>query len=79
MRYPSLVDTQWLKILNSSKSAFCYFLLKFVTLHNYHIMFSRYQITKEHISDAINAFHNGDYTNPTVVAHAFWVNTKIVH
>ena len=42
-------------------------------------MSSRYQITEERISDAINAFHNGDYTNPTAAARAFGVSAKTVH
>ena len=42
-------------------------------------MSSGYQITKERICDAINAFHNSDYTNPTAASRAFRVSTKIVH
>lgn len=42
-------------------------------------MSSKHQITEERITDAINAFHNGDYTNPTAVARAFAVSAKTVH
>ena len=42
-------------------------------------MSSRYQITEKRMSDAINAFHNGDYTNPTAAARAFGVSAKTVH
>lgn len=42
-------------------------------------MFSRYLITEKHISDAINAFHNDNYTNPTVTTQAFKMSTKIVY
>ena len=40
---------------------------------------SNYQITEERITDEINAFHNGDYTNPTAAARAFGVSAKTVH
>ena len=41
-------------------------------------MSSTYQITQGRISDAINALHNGDYSNSTAAARAFGVNPKTV-
>lgn len=41
-------------------------------------MSSTYQITQDRISDAINALHDGDYSNPTAAARAFGVNPKTV-
>ena len=42
-------------------------------------MSSTYQITQDRISDAINALHNGDYSDPTAAARAFGVSAKTVH
>lgn len=42
-------------------------------------MSSRYQITQDRITDAINALHNGDYSNPTASARAFGVCARTVH
>ena len=41
-------------------------------------MCSTYQITQVRISDAINALHDGDYSNPTASAREFGVNPKPV-
>lgn len=41
-------------------------------------MSSTYQITQDRIRDAINALHDGDYSNPTAAARAFGVNPKTV-
>ena len=41
-------------------------------------MSSTYQITEDRISNAINALHDGDYSNPTAAARAFGVNPKTV-
>ena len=41
-------------------------------------MSSTYQITHDRISDAINALHDGDYSNPTAAARAFGVNSRTV-
>lgn len=35
-------------------------------------------MTQNRISDAINALHDGDYSNPTAAARAFGVNPKTV-
>ena len=40
---------------------------------------SKYQITEEHITDIINAFHQGDYTNLTAMAQALGVSAKTVY
>ncbi len=67
------------KSLTAQSPLFVTFPLNFVTSHNHHKMSSRYQITEERISDTINVFHNGDYTNLTAAARAFGVSTKTVH
>ena len=41
-------------------------------------MSSTYQITEDCINNAINALHDGDYSNPTAAARAFGVNPKTV-
>ena len=41
-------------------------------------MSSTHQVTQNRISDAINALHNGDYSNPIAAARAFGVNPKTV-
>ena len=41
-------------------------------------MSSTNRISQDGISDAINALHNGDYSNPTAAARAFGLNLKTV-
>ena len=41
-------------------------------------MSSTYRISQDRISDAINALHDGDYSNSTAAARAFGVNSKTV-
>ena len=41
-------------------------------------MSSTYRITQGRINKAINTSHDGDYSNPTVVARAFGVDPKTV-
>ena len=48
-----------------------------ISLHH-HIMSSTYQVTENYISDAIDALHRGDYSNPIATAQAFGVNVKTV-
>lgn len=40
---------------------------------------SKYQITEERITNAINIFHNNDYTNLTAAAQVFGVSAKKVN
>lgn len=42
-------------------------------------MFLIYQITQYYISNAINALHNGDYSNLIAIMQAFEMFTKIVY
>lgn len=58
---------------------FTIFLPNFVILYNYHKISSRYQRTEKHFSDAITAFYNGDYINPTAGVQVFQVSTKTIH
>ena len=41
-------------------------------------MSSAYQITQDRIIDAINAVHDGTYSNPTVAARAFEVDPRTI-
>ena len=50
----------------------------FATSLHHHNMSSTYGINQDRISDAINALHNGDYSNPIAAARAFGVNPKSV-
>lgn len=50
-----------------------------VILYNHHKMFSRYQIIKEYISDAITSFHNNDYINLIVAMQIFGISINTVH
>lgn len=42
-------------------------------------MSSRYQLIEKCISDAINTFHNIDYTNLTAAIWGFGVSAKTIH
>ena len=50
----------------------------FATSLHHHNMSSTYRITQDRISGAINALHDGDYSNLTATARAFGVDPKTV-
>ena len=67
--------------LKSASAQILFFVVlysNFVTSVHHHNMYSTYRITQDRISDAINALHDGDYSNPTAAARAFGVNPKTV-
>lgn len=67
------------KSLTAQNLLFIIYLPNFITLHNYYKMSFRYQITEDRISDVINAFYNGDYTNPIAAARVFGISAKTIH